>query len=45
MKKPHLKVVVKDGIAMWDCNGWIADEPWGAFFLWWYDGDYGPEAK
>ena len=40
--RPHMKVVVKDGVALWWCNGWTDPSQLGAWILWWYDGDLVP---
>ena len=37
--KPHLKIVVENGVALWWCNGWTDREMLGAWIMWWYDGD------
>lgn len=39
MAKPHMKVVVENGAAVWWCNGWTHPEAFTAWYLWWYDGD------
>lgn len=39
MKKPHMKVVIEDGRAVWWCNGWTSESQLGAWIQWWYDGD------